>query len=118
MRAYRDIDGSEPIAIINGFGSQMTCRVHDQCFTSEVLGSKKCDCKAQLDYSLKYIQNNPPGMVIYLPQEGRGMGLANKIKAYAVQEHGFDTVESNELLGFSQDTRSYSIDCLFLFILV
>ena len=111
VRAYRNnIDGSEPIAIIFGDvqgKSDVICRVHDQCFTSEVLHSLKCDCQAQLEYALRYIRENASGMVIYLPQEGRGMGLANKIKAYSVQEHGLDTVDSNAILGFSQDSRSY-----------
>jgi PAS domain S-box-containing protein len=90
VRAYRDEAAkTEPMAIISGDVRGLTevpVRVHDQCFTSEVLGSLKCDCKEQLHAAMEYIKNNPPGIVIYLQQEGRGMGLANKIKAYSLQE--------------------------------
>jgi GTP cyclohydrolase II len=84
-------------------------RVHDQCFTSEVLGSKRCDCKEQLDMALTYIQTHG-GCIIYMPQEGRGIGLANKIAAYELQDTGLDTVDANRHLGFDDDERSY--DCV------
>lgn len=122
VRAYKDhrknAKLAEIICIISGKVENMAevpCRVHDQCFTSEVLGSMKCDCREQLDFAMEYIRDNPDGeddegfgMVIYMPQEGRGIGLGNKIKAYSMQEHGLDTVDANRILGFPDDLREYS----------
>ena len=118
MRAYRasetseqrPLGSSEPIAMIRGHiegKSDVILRVHDQCATSEIFGSLKCDCKDQLDNALDKIQKEE-GIVIYLPQEGRGIGIANKIAAYAVQELGIDTVDANRLLGLPDDVREYS----------
>ncbi len=75
---------------------------------AEVLGSLKCDCAEQLTLSLEYIQESPPGMIIYLQQEGRGIGLANKIAAYSLQEQGLDTVDANRALGLPDDCREYT----------
>jgi GTP cyclohydrolase II len=83
-------------------------RVHDACFTSEVLGSLKCDCAEQLQMAMEYIHANAPGIVIYLWQEGRGIGLANKIAAYKLQEQGLDTVDANRALGLPDDSREYT----------
>ena len=111
VRAYRNhLDGTEPVAILWGDvqgRSAVPVRVHDECFTSEVLGSLKCDCREQLDYALDYIRRRGPGAVIYLRQEGRGIGLANKIAAYGLQEQGHDTVDANRILGLPDDSRRY-----------
>lgn len=111
VRAYRDeVSGTEPVAIIWGeveSGSDVPVRVHDECLTSEVLGSLKCDCRDQLNHALDYIRENGRGVVVYLRQEGRGIGLANKIAAYHLQEQGLDTVDANRALGLPDDARSY-----------
>lgn len=122
VRAYRHwvcafsagrVEGfpTEPLAIVHGNVSgleDVPVRVHDACFTSEVLGSMKCDCAEQLQQSLDYVKNNGPGIVIYLQQEGRGIGLANKIAAYSLQQQGLDTVDANRALDLPDDCREYT----------
>lgn len=109
---FRDNMGESPVAIIVGqpdLAKPVPVRLHSACLTGDVFGSRRCDCGDQLQLSLQRLEERDGGIVLYLPQEGRGLGLANKMRTYQMQDDGLDTIDANTTLGFEEDERDYGI---------